>query len=284
VYILHSACTLHLLNLPDKNARRDIIHGVKHLEEIAEGWLCARRTLSILSILARKWSVELPEEAVIVLARTDEKYPKYASEGLSPASQQRASEMAPAHFTIQQGWLGQSYMPINTSMTGSPGGMRPGVPATQVDGYQAQPPDHANSVNATAYSSASASPQRPHTQDSAPETTNSPSGMFGGIEQLFRDSQEWVMRDQTQLANGFDNWASVDVDPSIWASAGVPGAGSITASATGMPMGSAFSIANAQMAITTTYADPGAFGPPGMDWFNGSNPEMTTYDENLWYN
>ena len=37
VYIVHSACTIHLLNLPDKNARRDIVHGVKHLEEIAEG-------------------------------------------------------------------------------------------------------------------------------------------------------------------------------------------------------------------------------------------------------
>ena len=33
VYILHTACTIHLLNLPDKNARRDITHGVKHLEE-----------------------------------------------------------------------------------------------------------------------------------------------------------------------------------------------------------------------------------------------------------
>jgi hypothetical protein len=50
VYIAHSACTIHLLNLPEKNAKRDIIHGVKHLEEIAEGWLCARRTLGILSV------------------------------------------------------------------------------------------------------------------------------------------------------------------------------------------------------------------------------------------
>ncbi|OCL08695.1 hypothetical protein AOQ84DRAFT_250760, partial [Glonium stellatum] len=67
VYIAHSACTIHLLNLPEKNARRDIIHGVKHLEEIAESWLCARRTLGILSVLAKKWSVDLPEEAATVL-------------------------------------------------------------------------------------------------------------------------------------------------------------------------------------------------------------------------
>lgn len=74
VYMLHSACTIHLLNLPEKTAKRDIIHGVKHLEEIAEDWLCARRTLSIISVLARKWKCELPEEASVILKRTDEKY------------------------------------------------------------------------------------------------------------------------------------------------------------------------------------------------------------------
>jgi hypothetical protein len=71
VYIAHSACTIHLLNLPEKNAKRDIIHGVKHLEEIAEGWICARRTLGILSVLAKRWKVELPEEADAVLQRTE---------------------------------------------------------------------------------------------------------------------------------------------------------------------------------------------------------------------
>ncbi|KUJ16215.1 uncharacterized protein LY89DRAFT_646684 [Mollisia scopiformis] len=74
VYIVHSACTIHLLNLPEKTAKRDIIHGVKHLEEIAEDWLCARRTLSILSVLARKWKIDLPEEAATVFTRTDLKY------------------------------------------------------------------------------------------------------------------------------------------------------------------------------------------------------------------
>jgi hypothetical protein len=74
VYMLHSACTIHLLNLPEKTARRDIIHGVKHLEEIAEDWLCGRRTLSIISVLSRKWRVELPEEAAQVLLRTDERW------------------------------------------------------------------------------------------------------------------------------------------------------------------------------------------------------------------
>jgi hypothetical protein len=74
VYMEHYSCTIHLLNLPDKMAKRDIIHGVKHLEEIAEDWLCARRALSILSVLARKWKVELPDEAALTLQRSDAKY------------------------------------------------------------------------------------------------------------------------------------------------------------------------------------------------------------------
>lgn len=79
VYMVHSACTIHLLNLPDKAAKRDIVHGVKHLEEIAEDWLCARRTLSILSVLARKWGIEMPEEARGVLDRTDAKYGTFST-------------------------------------------------------------------------------------------------------------------------------------------------------------------------------------------------------------
>jgi hypothetical protein len=30
--------------------------------------------------------------------------------------------------------------------------------------------------------------------------------MFGGVEQLIRESQRWASRDQAQLANGFANW------------------------------------------------------------------------------
>ncbi|KAL8686423.1 MAG: hypothetical protein Q9218_007117, partial [Villophora microphyllina] len=78
VYITHTACTIHLLNLPEKNAIRDLIHGLKHLEEIAEGWLCARRTLRILSIVASKWSIELPEEAAKLLERTDIKFAAFS--------------------------------------------------------------------------------------------------------------------------------------------------------------------------------------------------------------
>ncbi|EHK20324.1 uncharacterized protein TRIVIDRAFT_154783, partial [Trichoderma virens Gv29-8] len=87
VYMIHSACTIHLLNLPEKTAKRDLTHGLKHLEEIAEDWLCARRTLSILSVLARKWKCEMPEDAEIILRRTDERFEYYStSEVPSPGS------------------------------------------------------------------------------------------------------------------------------------------------------------------------------------------------------
>lgn len=79
VYMVHSACTIHLLNLPEKTAKRDIVHGVKNLEEIAEDWLCARRTLSILSVLARKWKIDLPDEASAVFARSDSKFGTFST-------------------------------------------------------------------------------------------------------------------------------------------------------------------------------------------------------------
>ncbi|EEH49518.2 uncharacterized protein PADG_05597 [Paracoccidioides brasiliensis Pb18] len=79
VYIGHSACTIHLLNLPDKTAKRDLIHGLKNLEEIAESWLCARRTLRILEISAQKWHVDLPNEAVVILERSHTRFGPWGS-------------------------------------------------------------------------------------------------------------------------------------------------------------------------------------------------------------
>ena len=69
IYIAHTACTIHLLNLPDKNAKRDVIHGVKQIEEMGECWTAARRTLRVLKLCAEKWKVDLPEEAEAAFAR-----------------------------------------------------------------------------------------------------------------------------------------------------------------------------------------------------------------------
>lgn len=94
--MIHSACTIHLLNLPEKTAKRDLNHGLRHLEEIAEDWLCARRTLSILSVLARKWRCELPEDAEMILKRTDERFEYYStSEVPSPGSSSNVAPTSP---------------------------------------------------------------------------------------------------------------------------------------------------------------------------------------------
>ncbi|KAJ9138915.1 Fungal specific transcription factor [Pleurostoma richardsiae] len=117
VYMVHSACTIHLLNLPEKTAKRDIIHGVKHLEEIAEDWLCARRSLSIISVLGRKWNVELPEEASAILQRTDEKYGYFSTADVpSPnRSAMAISASPPAHQNSppQVAPKQESYSPAN---------------------------------------------------------------------------------------------------------------------------------------------------------------------------
>ncbi|OQD81524.1 hypothetical protein PENANT_c027G02490 [Penicillium antarcticum] len=96
VYIAHTACTIHLLNLPDKNAQRDVIHGLKNLEEMAEGWLCARRTLRILDISANKWQVTLPPEATSIFERTHTKWGSWGSwdQANSPSASDDSSPMA----------------------------------------------------------------------------------------------------------------------------------------------------------------------------------------------
>src|SRR5271170_3933210 len=91
VYIVHSACNIHLLNLPDKYAKRDFVHGVRHLEEIGECWTCARRTLTILRLCAEKWNIELPEEATASFARTRVRWGSAEPSG-SPVTLQTPSQ------------------------------------------------------------------------------------------------------------------------------------------------------------------------------------------------
>ncbi|KAI5288685.1 hypothetical protein KEM54_005001, partial [Ascosphaera aggregata] len=70
VYTIHSACTIHLLSLPEKAASLNLINGIRGLEIIAEGWPCARRALRIIDLSSAKWSIALPDEAEEVLQRT----------------------------------------------------------------------------------------------------------------------------------------------------------------------------------------------------------------------
>jgi hypothetical protein len=237
VYIVHQACTIHLLNLPDKFAKRDVIHGIKHLEEIAEGWLCARRTLCILSILAKKWNADVPDEVAVILARAELEYGAHHNDANSPASAkqipthiQTSSPTAniattdfakPSGKTPSQAQPHQSNGPVSQSMSQpKPGIMAPPpiqkhlAPQSQHQQTQPQPQQQpqqqtpiapsspglgrAWSYNSNAESTTSTTP--------ATKSVYSPAEMFGGVDQLIRDSQRWASRDQAQLANGFANW------------------------------------------------------------------------------
>ena len=100
VYIAHTACTIHLLNLPQKNAQRDIIHGLRNLEEMAEGWPCARRTLRILDLSALKWQVNLPSEATAILWRSHNKWGSWGSWDHS-ASPTASDDSQMVHFNLK---------------------------------------------------------------------------------------------------------------------------------------------------------------------------------------
>ena len=289
VYIAHSACTLHLLNLPDKNARRDIVHGVKHLEEIAEGWLCARRTLCILSVLARKWDVDMPEEAAAVLARTDVKFSSYVGDISSPPMQQPSSPplMNPSQFATQAAWQTPAAMPtsagyLNNTIVSSAGAgvAKAGAPVRKNSGNDALPPQNADGLRAQQYPSATTTPNSArgdshNMQFAGGRTAASPSDMFGGVDQLIRDSQNWVYRDQAQFATGFENWNALDIDPSTWVNSGLNGAPVPVTNAMSMPASGA------------PYATIGASandGFPPTSWLNGANPYgMAPYNEREWY-
>lgn len=320
VYIVHSACTIHMLNLPDKNARRDIVHGVKHLEEIAEGWLCARRTLGILSVLARKWSVELPEEAAAVLTRTDAKFGRYSAEIPSPSNAQRRESQAtmnPSQFAAHAAWQNPATIPtasgyfnhapvptaataFNSGGAAQPTGTTNGVRKPSTSSDYALPPQDANGLRAQQYPSATTTPagasaqSRQRSRESiGAKSGGSPSDMFGGVEQLIRDSQDWVYRDQAQFAMGFENWGGlgVDVDPSTWTNGGL-GEGGVNGGAVGgglnglggaMPNGSAPYATNGVSAVSANNAFPPATGTTNWMSANPYDSMVAAYNEDEWY-
>jgi hypothetical protein len=241
VYMTHSACTIHLLNLPEKTARRDIIHGVKQLEEIAEDWLCARRTLIILSVLARKWRCALPDEAAISLQRADEKYGHYntsdvpspkSTVGSSPTSSDASAYVAPRRAQPTMPHYSQPPMTgnnppatsidnrissaPNARMTGNRASFpaapqhaqqtAPGMPVNVPDGMSGWPPG----------ASASSGPGNYHNgfvpTASAPPGRNE--GGQSGVRQLSptnmpgMDDQDWFLSDSARWAQSFASWDS----------------------------------------------------------------------------
>ena len=246
VYMVHSACTIHLLNLPDKMAKRDIIHGVKHLEEIAEDWLCARRTLSILSVLARKWKIDLPDESATVFARTDTKYGHFSTADVPSPKQELLVATPPTNASTSpqiqslpprkpnQTQLHQSiysYLPETRNSTSNPqmatsnvqlppqanrNVMSGSVGSMNITNQQVMSsvPYHRYSDSANSMRAAMTPGNDLPRNNSASETSTitrqvSPNTLFGGVEALV-ESQDWWLRDQ---ANLFGNWMNFSGAP-----------------------------------------------------------------------
>jgi hypothetical protein len=314
VYIAHSACTIHLLNLPEKNAKRDIIHGVKHLEEIAEGWLCARRTLGILSVLANRWKVEMPEEAAAVLSRTDAKFgpwneistPKATRRQSLPPKDQQPSPADQASPSLQPYSMNMSS--VATPQFFNRGGTNNSSsvsndPSARPSSTHSIPPSDANALAYMRTQHHTATPQSSVANFNAPtpastqgrrsvdggQTTagNSPSQLFGGVDQLLREGQDWIYRDQTQLATDFENWNQQGIDDiaSWFASTTNPTGGftnggnpAMGIEANGGPVGGGA----AQNGYANVNGNPNLNGVGGAG-FNGIRMPGFTYDEQSWY-
>ncbi|KAF1948371.1 pathway-specific nitrogen regulator [Byssothecium circinans] len=321
VYIAHSACTIHLLNLPDKNARRDIVHGVKHLEEIAESWLCARRTLGILSTLVKKWKVELPDEAKVVLERTDGKFgpwetvttPRPTKREPQPIEeqQQQQQQISPVlqPYSMSLANTATQFFQRGPGEVATLSGGQGHIP--QTDEARSLPPNDASSL---AYSylqnqQHAASPQNTGTQtnnvatpastqarqsiDGTPNSTgNSPSQLFGGVEQLMREGQDWWLRDQNQLAIGFDNWGYGGGDDLANWFAGQGQGGAVASPGSGNfatgAVGNGGVGVDAAMNGGAVGANPNGNGNSnanggGLNGFGGYNGQGGLYNESEWY-
>lgn len=333
VYITQNACTIHLLNLPDKNAKRDITHGVKHLEEIAESWLCARRTLSILSVLSKKWEVELPEEAEQVLKRCEEKFgpftpdfhtsPKPRNNSLAHLHRQSLSppQISPNQVMLQGPLLQNTTAPyaptifstaaMPTSSVAAPGSLPPPNTAQDFHQYPVSTLQAAQTPQTTTATPDAAMASRQSIDSIAgqtPRSRASPSELFGGVDQLLRTSaaadngQDWWLRDQSQLALGFNNWdqagwfapSQMGGDERVGAGSPTsvpPGFGVLKDGVGGVTMGE--SMRNALSAMESANSASAASGGAvngnsrghGHGNFNGldGSDALLGYDESQWY-
>jgi hypothetical protein len=245
VYIAHSACTIHLLNLPDKNAKRDIIHGVKHLEEIGEMWTCARRTLRILSIMAEKWKSELPEEAASTFSRSRSRWgsvepapsppfsdhsprpctrPEAPTAASQPSYEYQASMNQPAVTTspyLQNGYYVTTTASEHNSSQPSRSPGNPSLPPRSVGdfgrgGSRARPNITLTKAQQDAWNAHQAargqaannpSVRSSGTGSGSGSRSTDPTVLFGGVASLVEESQDWWVKDQSSLAMGFNNWS-----------------------------------------------------------------------------
>ena len=239
VYISHSACTVHLLNLPDKNAARDLVHGLKHLEEIGESWLCARRTLGILHTVAVRWNIDLPEEADKTIQRAHERFgsldtpdrevtPKAESQMPPPTPMQplpppvakpKTEPNVNHNLNSVNGVSSNGFFALSAPLA-SP---MPTPDMPRLDGILSMPTPSANGFNKKSRQQTYAMPQtqqemwKTSQAPQAPEVQQtSPTMLFGGVDSLMQD-QEWWLRDSNQM---FANWNGMEQEAAMQGNAG----------------------------------------------------------------
>ncbi|RMZ72732.1 Nitrogen assimilation transcription factor nit-4 [Pyrenophora seminiperda CCB06] len=302
VYIAHSACTIHLLNLPEKNAKRDIIHGVKHLEEIAEGWLCARRTLGILSVLAKRWKVEMPEEAAAVLSRTDTKFGPWGEISTPRVRRHTSASIKDRPSPIDQSSPSPQPYSMNMANVTTPQFLHQAAAANTT----------CSSTGPVLNAPTPTSTQGCQSVDAGTPDESSPSQLFGGVDQLLREGQDWIYRDQAQLATDFENWTANGIgmeDYANWFATSSPAAAAVAAFApsttsapllasdmNGGPVGgnvnanvnvhasvNAAANANYPNARSSASNPVGLNGFPPPSGFGGMGLQGLMYDEQSWY-
>jgi hypothetical protein len=150
---------------------------------------------------------------------------------------------------------------------------------------QHHPATPQNSTNLNAPTPASTQGRR--SVDGQTTAGNSPSQLFGGVDQLLREGQDWIYRDQTQLANDFENWNNQSMeDIASWfantANRTSPGSGYqpsthpvLSTEVNGGPVGgNAFPNGTPAQNANLNGAAAG---------FNGLGMQGFTYDEGSWY-
>ncbi|PYH55920.1 putative C6 transcription factor (NirA) [Aspergillus niger CBS 101883] len=206
VYMAHTALTVHLLNLPEKNAQRDVIHGLRHLEEMGESWLCARRTLRILEISANKWHVELPAEATATFEQTHAKWGSWGSwdQAISPPPSEESPPAPTMHHSVAdpntqrslnvQLAQGATRLPEPTYLrpvTNAYNQFQP-VPVAQQEVWYGPDEEQIRAFTTG--------------QNIPATTTSSPITPFDGPENLVEESQDWWSREPSAMTFGMDHW------------------------------------------------------------------------------
>jgi hypothetical protein len=100
----------------------------------------------------------------------------------------------------------------------------------------------------------------------------SPSALFGGVDQLLRESSDWWLRDQSQLAVGFEHWPMAEGE---WLGAATSPVAPSHSSLGGN------GISNGINGIGTNGIGNGAYNAANEG--NGFGVDIGRYNENDWY-